>query len=86
MSDRSCLRSGQLTLVMVGAARAGSFFFFVNKLIYFNWRLIMGFLGGSEDKVSACNVGDLGLIPRCGCKELDTAERLHFLSLYFTIL
>ena len=38
----------------------------------------MGFLGGSEDKVSACNVGDLGLIPGCGCKELDTAERLHF--------
>ena len=46
----------------------------------------MGFLGGSEDKVSACNVGDLGLIPGCGCKELDTAERLHFLSLYFTVL
>ena len=26
----------------------------------------MGFPGGSEVKVSACNVGDLGLIPRSG--------------------
>ena len=26
----------------------------------------MGFPGGSEVKVSACNVGDLGLIPRLG--------------------
>ena len=26
----------------------------------------MGFPGGSEVKVSACNAGDLGLIPRSG--------------------
>ena len=26
----------------------------------------MGFLGGSEGKVSACNAGDLGLIPGLG--------------------
>ena len=70
------------------------------------------FPGGSEGKASACNVGDLGLIPGSGrhpgegngnplqysClenpmdreawwatvhdrKELDTTERLHFLSL-----
>ena len=26
----------------------------------------MGFPGGSEDKESACNVGDLGLIPGLG--------------------
>ena len=28
--------------------------------------LIQGFPGGLEDEVSACNVGDLGLIPRLG--------------------
>ena len=27
---------------------------------------ILGFLGGSEGKTSACNVGDLGSIPRPG--------------------
>ena len=28
--------------------------------------LWLGFLGGSEDKASACNAGDLGLIPGLG--------------------
>ena len=28
----------------------------------------MGFPGGSEGKTSACNTGDLGLIPRLGRK------------------
>ena len=28
--------------------------------------LILGFSGGSDDKESACNVGDLGLIPESG--------------------
>ena len=30
------------------------------------WRDISGFLGGSDGKKSACNVGDLGLIPGLG--------------------
>ena len=29
-------------------------------------RLILGFPGGSEVNASACNVGDLGLIPESG--------------------
>ena len=28
-----------------------------------NYRQVKGFPGGSDDKESACNVGDLGLIP-----------------------
>ena len=73
----------------------------------------LDFPGGSDGKASACNVGDLGLIPESGrslgegngnplqCsrlenpmdggawwatvwgrKELDTTERLHFLSFF----
>ena len=30
------------------------------------WPIILGFPGGSEDKASAWNVGDLGLIPGWG--------------------
>ena len=30
------------------------------------WPIILGFPGGSEDKASAWNVGDLGLIPGSG--------------------
>ena len=33
-----------------------------NKLLHFNW-IPLGFPGGSDDKESACNTGDLGLIP-----------------------
>ena len=31
-----------------------------------NWSIIQGFPGGSEVKASACNAGDLGLIPGSG--------------------
>ena len=34
----------------------------VRSLVY----VYMGFPGGSEDKTSACNAGDLGLIPGLG--------------------
>ena len=33
---------------------------------YVEFILIWGFPGGSDGKVSACNVGDLGLIPGSG--------------------
>ena len=33
---------------------------------YLIWYLDMGFLGGSDYKESACNVGDLGLISGLG--------------------
>ena len=33
---------------------------------YSKLHLLLGFSGGSEGKVSACNVGDLGLIPGLG--------------------
>ena len=62
------------------------FVFCLFVCLFFPAKTFRDFPGGSEVKVSACNVGDLGLIPGCGCKELDTAERLHFLLLYFTIL
>ena len=32
----------------------------------FKKKLLEGFPGGSDSKQSACNVGDLGLIPRLG--------------------
>ena len=32
----------------------------------------MGFPGGSEGKVSACNAGDLGLIPESGISQIET--------------
>ena len=32
----------------------------------YNTSLAMGFYGGSADKESACNAGDLGLIPGLG--------------------
>ena len=34
--------------------------------IFKGWRITWGFLGGSDSKASACNVGDLGLIPGSG--------------------
>ena len=34
--------------------------------LLFNWELRLGFPGGSEGKASACNEGDLGLIPGSG--------------------
>ena len=34
--------------------------------IYINIHTVMGFPGGSDGKQSACNSGDLGLIPRLG--------------------
>ena len=37
---------------------------FVIKLLTIN--ITVGFPGGSEDKVSACNVGDLGSVPGSG--------------------
>ena len=36
------------------------------ELLYMYIMHISGFLGGSDGKASACNVGDLGLIPRWG--------------------
>ena len=36
------------------------------ELLYMYIMYISGFLGGSDGKASACNVGDLGLIPRWG--------------------
>ena len=43
---------------------------FVGKVVslLFNMlsRLVIGFPGGSEDKASACNAGDLGSIPGSG--------------------
>ena len=38
---------------------------FLNSDLYMGFRL-MGFPGGAEVKVSACNVGDLGSIPGLG--------------------
>ena len=37
---------------------------FLNEFI--NITMLLGFPGGSDDKESACNVGDLGSIPRLG--------------------
>ena len=36
------------------------------KIFAYNQMLLWGFPGGSEVKASACNVGDLGLIPGSG--------------------
>ena len=36
------------------------------ELLYVYIMYISGFLGGSDGKVSVCNVGDLGLIPGWG--------------------
>ena len=36
------------------------------ELLYMYIMYISGFLGGSDGKVSACNVGNLGLIPGWG--------------------
>ena len=35
-------------------------------VIFKGYTLFMGFPGGSDSKESACNVGDMGLIPRLG--------------------
>ena len=36
------------------------------KIFLLKYRFIQGFPGGSEGKVSVCNVGDLGSIPGLG--------------------
>ena len=38
----------------------------ISLLIFQRVLLYMGFLGGSDGKESACNAGDLGLIPGLG--------------------
>ena len=45
---------------------------------------ILIFLGGSEDKESACNVGDLGSIPGSG-KSLEKGMPIHFSILAWRI-
>ena len=46
----------------------GRFMWFKGTLSHFNrtFLIIVGFPGGSDGKASACNVGDLGLIPGSG--------------------
>ena len=41
-------------------------FFFSPLLTFFFFKFIQSFPGGSDSKESACNAGDLGLIPRLG--------------------
>ena len=45
---------------------------------------ILIFLGGSEDKESACNVGDLGSIPGSG-NSLEKGMPIHFSILAWRI-
>ena len=35
-------------------------------MFYYVLKLLLGFLGGSDSQESACNAGDLGLIPGLG--------------------
>ena len=45
-------------------------------LYFYNYTVLRGFPGGSNDKESACNVGELGLIPGLG-RCLEEGKATH---------
>ena len=57
-------REGDCVLWDRGEDQGGGYVRTLYCLLFFTVNL--GFPGGSEDKASACNVGDLGLIPGLG--------------------
>ena len=42
------------------------YFIFSNRILLTLIKILIGLLGGSDSKVSACNAGDLGSIPESG--------------------
>ena len=68
--------------MVVGKSQVSSdFYFFLIVLFslvmsYFELYLLTGFSGGSDNKESACNAGDLGFIPGVGRKWQPTPVSL----------
>ena len=70
--SKNPVNNGDMEIRVSYSMLGGCFSFF-----FFFFKILQGFTGGSDRKESACNAGDLSLIPGLGRSPLDGNSNPH---------